>query len=141
MIFADRLLGVVVFAFGCSLLIWIVPNYVTSLPGDPLDPSLFPKIAGWLITTLGLLQILFAKRDSPVPAAGEVLGFAAFVIALVVAATLLPRFGFLPVAIGLMMASLVLLRERRPLWALLTLFAVPAFVWFLFEILLQRSLS
>jgi len=59
----------------------------------------------------------------------------------VVAALLLPMLGFLPVACGLMMASLVLLRERRPLWAATTLIGVPVFVWVLFTVLLSRPLS
>ncbi len=141
MINADRIQGIVVLGFGCALLLWFVPNHVTSIPGDPLDPSLFPRIAGWIIAALGLAQIVFAQRDMPVPAASEVFGFACFAGALVVAALLLPKVGFLPVACGLMVASLVLLRERRPLWAALTLLGVPFFVWFLFAVLLSRSLS
>lgn len=141
MITADRLQGIVVFGFGCLLLLWLVPAHVTTMPGDPLDPSLFPRIAGWLIAGLGLLQIATAKPGAAVPALAEVIGFACFIAALVVAALLLPRVGFLPVASGLMVASLVLLRERRPLWAALTLFGVPLFVWILFAVLLSRPLS
>lgn len=141
MITADRLQGIVVFGFGCALLLWFVPNHVTAMPNDPLDPSLFPRIAGWLIAGLGLVQIALARPGAAVPALAEVLGFAGFIAALVIAALLLPRVGFLPVGCGLMVASLVLLREGRPLWAALTLFGVPLFVWFLFSVLLARSLS
>ncbi len=141
MISSDRLLGLVVAGFGCVLLVWLVPNFVSSHPGDPLDPSLFPRAAGWLITLLGILLFLFAGSGGSVPPRREVLVFGSFVVALLLAAFWLPKVGFLPVACSLMVASLLLLRERRPLWALLTLFAVPAFVWFLFEVLLQRSLS
>lgn len=141
MITADRLQGIVVFGFGCALLFWLVPAHVTAMPGDPLDPSLFPRLAGWIIAGLGLLQIAFARPDAAVPPAAEVFGFACFAGALVVAALLLPLVGFLPVAGGLMIASLILLRERRPFWAALTLIGVPLFVWFLFAILLSRPLS
>lgn len=141
MINADRIQGIVVLGFGCALLLWLVPAHVTSMPGDPLDPSLFPRIAGWIIAVLGLAQIVFAKSDAPVPSMGEVFGFACFIGALVVAALLLPELGFLPVACGLMIASLLLLRERRPIWMALTLLGVPLFVWFLFAVLLSRSLS
>lgn len=141
MITADRLQGIVVFGFGCALLWWLVPNHVTAVPGDPLDPSLFPRIAGWLILALGLFQIATAKPGAAVPPLAEVFGFACFIASLVVAALLLPRFGFLPVAGGLMVVSIVLLRERRPLWAALTLVGVPLFVWVLFAVLLSRPLS
>ena len=120
---------------------WLIPNYVTAVPGDPLDPSLFPRAAGWLISGLGLAQIVLARPGGSVPAGKEVLGFVCFILALAVAALLLPLLGFLPVACGLMIASLVLLRERRPLWAATTLIAVPFFVWFLFTVALSRSLS
>lgn len=141
MIHADRLQGIVVLGFGVSLLVWLVPSYVTAVPGDPLDPSLFPRAAGWIISGLGLVQIVLARPGGSVPEAREVFGVIAFIVALVVAALLLPVLGFLPVACGLMMASLVLLRERRPLWAATRLIGVPVFVWVLFTILLSRPLS
>lgn len=141
MINADRIQGIVVLGFGIVLLWWLVPGYVTAVPGDPLDPSMFPRAAGWIISGLGLAQIVLARPGGSVPTGREVFGFVCFILALVVAALLLPLFGFLPVACGLMIASLVLLRERRPLWAATTLVGVPIFVWFLFTVLLSRSLS
>ena len=141
MINADRIQGIVVLGFGILLLVWLVPTYVTSVPGDPLDPSLFPRAAGWIISGLGLVQIALARPGGSAPDGPEVFGFICFMVALVIAALLLPALGFLPVACGLMMASLVLLRERRPLWAATTLIGVPLFVWALFTIVLSRSLS
>lgn len=141
MINADRIQGIVVLGFGITLLTWLVPTYVTAVPGDPLDPSMFPRAAGWLLSGLGLAQIVLARPGGSVPAAREVFGFVCFIVALAGAALLLPLFGFLPVACGLMIASLVLLRERRPLWAAMTLIGVPFFVWFLFTVVLSRSLS
>ncbi|MBF9043729.1 hypothetical protein HKCCE4037_10350 [Rhodobacterales bacterium HKCCE4037] len=141
MINADRIQGIVVLGFGITLLVWLVPTYVTAVPGNPLDPSLFPRAAGWLISGLGLAQIVLARPGGSVPAGKEFFGFVCFIVALGVAALLLPLLGFLPIACGLMIASLVLLRERRPLWAATTLIAVPFFVWFLFTVVLSRSLS
>lgn len=141
MISNDRIQGIVVFGFGLMLLLWLVPSYVTAMPGNPLDPSLFPRAAAWIITGLGLAQIVLARPGGSAPDGREVFGFVCFIGALVVAALMLPMVGFIPVACGLMMASLVLLRERRPLWAATTLIGVPVFVWFLFTILLSRSLS
>lgn len=141
MINADRLQGLIVLGFGCSLLLWFVPAHVTSVPGDPLDPSLFPKLAGWIIATLGLLLVVFARSDSNVPPRQEVLLMLCFIAALVVAALFLPVLGFLPVACGLMVVSILLLRERRPIWAALTFVGVPLFVWLLFVVLLGRPLS
>lgn len=138
---ADRIQGIVVLGFGISLLFWLVPSYVTSMPGDPLDPSMFPRASGWIISGLGLVQIVLARPGGSVPAAREIVGFVCFILSLVAAALLLPLLGFLPVACGLMLASLVLLRERRPLWAATTLLGVPLLVWFLFTVLLSRPLS
>lgn len=138
---ADRIQGIVVFGFGVALLVWLVPNYVTSVPGDPLNPALFPRAAGWILLILGLAQIIFAQPDASVPRKAEVLGFVCFIVALAIAALLLPIVGFISVACGLMVASLILLRERRPVWAAVTLIGAPLFVWFLFTVLLTRSLS
>lgn len=137
----DRLLGLLFVAFGCSLLLYFIPNYVTVMLGNPLDPSLFPRIAGWIIIVLGALQIIFANPKSPRPPLTEFLGFMGFIGALLLSAWMLTKVGFIPVAVGLMLACLILVRERRPFWASITLLAVPCFVWFLFTILLQRPLS
>lgn len=141
MINADRIQGLVVSGLGAALLLWLVPNYVTSMPGDPLNPALFPRAAGWILLVLGGVQIILARPGASVPRKAEVFGFTCFIVALAVAALLLPVVGFIPVACGLMVASLVLLRERRPVWAAITLIGVPFFVWFLFTVLLTRSLS
>ncbi len=141
MINADRIQGLVVSGLGAALLLWLVPNYVTSMPGDPLNPALFPRAAGWILLVLGGVQIILAQPGASVPRKAEVFGFTCFIVALAVAALLLPVVGFIPVACGLMVASLVLLRERRPVWAAITLIGVPFFVWFLFTVLLTRSLS
>ena len=138
---ADRIQGIVVLGFGILLLLWLIPNYVTAVPGDPLDPSMFPRAAGWILSGLGFAQIVLARPGGSVPEGREVFGFVCFIVALAIASLLLPLLGFLPVACGLMIASLVLLRERRPIWAATTLIGVPIFVWFLFTIVLSRSLS
>ena len=63
MIPLDRVLGGAVLAFGASLLLILIPVYTTPQPGSPTDPSLFPRIAGWMFVLLGGLQIVFPGQQ------------------------------------------------------------------------------
>jgi hypothetical protein len=48
--------------------------------------------------------------------------------------------GAIPTAIGLMAATILLVHERRLLWAIISIISLPLIVWALFEIVLRRPL-
>lgn len=93
MIATDRILGGAVAGGGAFLLLYLIPNYVTAMPGSLRDPSMFPKIAAWMLLGLGLLQILLPGPNGDLPAPRDI-GRGALVIAALTLATLaLPHAG------------------------------------------------
>lgn len=136
----DRVIGAGVAALGGVLLYVLIPAHVAMRPGDAVDPSLFPRIAGWMLVVLGLLQIAFPARGASLPPARD-FGRLALAIGLLIAAALALRYlGFIPTAVALMAATVVFVHEGRLLWVAITIGAVPVFVWALFELVLERPL-
>lgn len=140
MIPLDRVLGGVVLAFGASLLLFLIPVFTTPQPGSPTDPSLFPRIAGWMFVLLGGLQIVFPGQQRLTVTLRE-LGRLVLVTALMVLATvLMPIVGYLPASIALMAVVMLMIYERRPLWIVLSVAFVPVTVWIVFEYGLKQPL-
>lgn len=140
MIAVDRVLGGMLAVFGGILLFVLIPNHVSGRPGEPVDPSLFPRIAGWMLLSLGVLQMVFAGGATWLPQRRDLGRLAVVIGLLVAAAVLLPIAGFIPTAICLMAATILLVHERRPLWASISILGLPLMVWALFEVVLQRPL-
>lgn len=141
MIIKERILGLFSVFFGALLLAFLIPTYVSGDATDIGDPTLFPRIAGWLFVFLGGLQVIFAAPSKEtLPSKREISRLILFMGAMLIGTALLPIVGFIPYAMGLMAVVLVLVFERRPLWILLTVIFVPIGTWLLFEQVLQRPL-
>lgn len=136
----DQFSGVAVALCGGFLLTFLIPNYVTAIPGDLRDPSLFPRLAAWMLVGLGFLQILFPGRASRLPTKGEILRGALVVCALILSTFAMPRFGFIPVMIALMTFTTLLMMERRILWLVVVILGVPIGAWLLFDVLFGRPM-
>jgi hypothetical protein len=140
MIRLDRVLGGVVLTFGVSLLVYLIPTFTSPQPDSLTDPSLFPRLAGWMFVFLGGLQIIFPGSMNMTVTVREVSRLTVLTLCLVVASVLMPLTGYLPASIALMVVVMLMIYERRPLWAVLSVACVPIGVWVLFEILLKQPL-
>ena len=137
----ERLIGGGAVAFGALLLLVVIPAQVTSLPGIPTDPGLFPKLAAWIFIALGLAQMALARETSD---AGigvvELVRFLMILGILTAAGYAMERFGHIPAMTGLMIASVLLMFETRWYWIAVTVLLLPIGCWSLFEIVLERPL-
>ena len=137
----ERLIGGGAVAFGALLLLVVIPAQVTSLPGIPTDPGLFPKLAAWIFIALGLAQMALARETSD---AGigvvELVRFLMILGILTAAGYAMERFGHIPAMTGLMIASVLLMFETRWYWISVTVLLLPIGCWSLFEIVLERPL-
>ena len=137
----ERLIGGGAVAFGALLLLVVIPAQVTSLPGIPTDPGLFPKLAAWIFIALGLAQMALARETSD---AGigvvELVRFLMILGSLTAAGYAMERFGHIPAMTGLMIASVLLMFETRWYWISVTVLLLPIGCWSLFEIVLERPL-
>lgn len=137
----ERVIGWCVVLFGALLLLWIIPAQVTSMPGVPTDPGLFPKMAAWIFIALGLVQIAFARETGDAGIGLVELGRLTLIMGiLTIAGYAMERFGHIPAMTGLMMASVLLMFETRWYWIAVTILLLPVGCWSLFEIVLERPL-
>lgn len=136
----NRIVGIVSASFGAFLLLLAIPAHVTNSGTLFLNPALFPIIAAWMLVGLGVLQVFMAGLDPVLPSRVVLMRFA-FVVALTVAAALsLERFGYLVTSYVLMAAVIMLIFERRFIWAATTIALVPTGIWLFFVVLLERPL-
>lgn len=137
----ERMIGGGAVAFGVLLLLVVIPAQVTSLPGNPTDPGLFPKLAAWIFIALGLAQIAFARETSDAGMGFAELGRLLMILGILTAAGYaMERFGHIPAMTGLMIASVLLMYETRWYWIAVTVLLLPVGCWSLFEIVLERPL-
>lgn len=137
----ERLIGGGVVLFGALLLLIIIPAQVTSMPGDPSDPALFPKLAAWIFIALGVAQIAFARETMDAGIGLVEFGRLALIMTILTATGYaMERYGHIPAMTGLMIASVLLMFETRWYWIATTVLVLPVGCWALFEILLERPL-
>lgn len=131
--------GGVTALFGGFLLLYVIPTFVTSSDGL-MSPDLFPSIAAWMFILLGVLQVIFPGEDVTIPDRREFMRTG--VIALIVLAAILAMewLGYLIVAFTFMAVITMLMYERRPVWLIATVVAMPIGIWLFFELLLRRPL-
>ncbi|MGR3660451.1 MAG: tripartite tricarboxylate transporter TctB family protein, partial [Paracoccaceae bacterium] len=121
----DRILGGIAVLLGGFLLLYMIPANVTSVPGSVFSPSLFPNIAAWMIIVLGVVQFFSAPTEVDLPPTREILRLL-FIDGLALATLfLMEHIGYIPSAIALMAAATLMVYERRPVWIITTVIAMP----------------
>lgn len=125
--------------FGGFLLLYLIPNHVSS-SGDAFSPDLFPSIAAWIFIVLGALQMILPSEPISLPSAREFKRTG--MVALVVLGTIVTMewLGYIIVAITFMAIISWMMYERRPVWLIATIVAMPIGIWLFFEVLLRRPL-
>lgn len=136
----DRILGGTAALIGGFLLLYLIPANVASIEGSVFSPSLFPNIAAWLIVVLGLVQLISTPTKVDLPPGREVFRLILIDVLALVTLFLMEQIGYIPAAIVLMAAATMMVYERRPVWIITTVIAMPLSIWTLFEVILHRPL-
>lgn len=136
----DRILGGAAVLLGGFLLLYMIPANVTSVPGSVFSPSLFPNIAAWMILGLGVVMILSAPTHVDLPPLREVLRLLLVDGLALATLFLMERIGYIPASIALMIAVTLMVYERRPVWIVVTVLAMPLGIWTMFVVILNRPL-
>lgn len=135
----ERILGGGAALFGAFLLLYLIPNYVTDSDGV-MSPTLFPSIAAWMFILFGIIQTIVSGVPVKLPSAREFMRSGMVSVIVLIAIIAMEWFGFLIVAIAFMSVLTIFMYERRPLWLVATIVAMPIGVWLVFEFLLRRPL-
>lgn len=136
----DRIGGGIAVLFGVFLLLYAIPANVRIIEGKMPYPALFPQIAAWMFIGLGLVQMVFVKTRAEFPSGIQFFAFLGAIFLTLIAVLFVETLGYLPVTVALMVAIVLLVQERRPLWIVVMIIGFPVGIWLLFEQVLQRQL-
>ena len=129
--------GVLVAAFGLILIGYIIPTQVEAVDYGWVRPETLPNAMAVALVVLGLLHAFTGADPIDLRGAPRAFLYLGFTAAAVWA---MGRIGFVAVAPVAMLALMLLIGERRPLWLGIGAIAFPAAIWLVVVPLLGRTL-
>ena len=136
---SDRASGLFFLLSGALLYMTVIPAFVEKADGGWLQPGTVPNAAALVMALCG--AVLVAKPTSHATQnAREFLRAGLFFALIAAGLYAISRFGFVYAAPGLAMAIMLCLGERRLLWLLTGAAVMPAAIWYLVAIILERAL-
>ena len=116
---AEFVMGLTLAALSLVGLVWLVPTHVSSeAAAYDVGPAFFPKMTLYIVLVLSLIMALFAAIgrqaaaiDGSTLRRGSAEAAVWFFVSVAVL-VLIPRIGFIPVAIGLLVVAFLVARER-----------------------------
>ena len=136
----DRVSGALVALGGLWLLTYGIDAHVKVTGFESPSPQLFPRIGAWVLLVFGVAQVALTRTETELPT-GRVLGRYALVSVMLIGMVwIMEHFGFVIGAMAMLSALMLIVYERRPLWLVVTVVAVPLSIWLIFEVLLERPL-
>jgi len=135
----NRISGLVFAVLGVILLFWIIPRHTETVDYAWLRPATLPIITAVIVIISSIVHIIFpsGKAQFDVPLALRAGLY--FVISLL-GLCLMYFVGFLIAAPLLVMALMLLVGERRPLWLIAGIVLIPLAMWSSIVLLLNRPL-
>lgn len=135
----NRISGLLVAVAGLALLFVVIPAQTETVDYGWVRPKTVPDILAVALIGLGLAQAVWAHGATELDGwtslrAGLFLAFAAVSVAA------MGRVGFVAVAPVMMLALMLWLGERRPLWLGIGTIAIPGLIWVVVIVLLDRTL-
>ncbi|MCF3594539.1 tripartite tricarboxylate transporter TctB family protein [Rhodobacteraceae bacterium LMO-12] len=135
----DRILGLVVVVFAVLLYFVIVPWQVETVDYGWLKPRTLPRIVAVILGVCGVALILRPSGDAS-PGLLHWNRAALFAGVLIGALWVMSFVGFVYTAPVMALALMWLAHERRWYWLLFGVAGMPALIWFVVAILLERPL-
>lgn len=135
----NRLSGLFFFAFGLTLLIWLIPEHTETVDYGWMRPDTLPKACAWGLLGLGLIQTALPSGTIG-PDGGEALWVAVLAALSALAVWAMGKVGFLIVAPVFAVLLVALIREKRWPWIAAAVAGAPALTWLVVSVLLNRPL-
>ena len=136
---ADRASGAFFFAFGLVMYFLVNPGFIEVVDTGNIRPETVPNWLAIIIAGCGALLVL-RPTDHPAGDLGGTLRAGLFLAVLCAGIWAMSHLGFILVAPPLALAVMLLMGERRAVWIVLGVAVMPAIIWLLVEVLLDRPL-
>lgn len=136
---ADRVSGTLFLALGLALYFLIIPNYVESVTDGNISPDMMPNSLSLILALCGALLVFKPTLHSTQTMRSFAIT-AAYVFILTAGIYAMSLFGFVYVGPALTLAIMLMIGERRPIWLVAGVVAMPALIWFLVVQVLGRAL-
>lgn len=136
---ADRVSGAFFLLLGLAMYFYVIPNYVEHVDEGNIAPATLPNIISLVLAFCGAVLSL-RPTDFQVRSPTLMAKTGLYIAVLVLGIYTMSLFGFEYVAPVLAFAIMWLIGERRPLWLVLGVIAMPTIIWFLVTQLLGRAL-
>ncbi|MBW1997361.1 MAG: tripartite tricarboxylate transporter TctB family protein [Deltaproteobacteria bacterium] len=135
----NRMSGIVVAVIGLVLLFWIIPRHTETVDYAWLRPATLPIITAVIALISSIVHIIFPSGTAEFDVQLALRAGLYFVISLL-ALFLMHILGFLVGAPFLVMALMLLVGERRPLWLITGVVVIPLVMWSFIVLLLDHPL-
>jgi putative tricarboxylic transport membrane protein len=135
----NRISGLVVAVLGVILLFWIIPRHTETVDYAWLRPATLPIITAVIVIISSIVHLIFPSGKAEFDVSLALRAGFYFVISLI-GLCLMYFVGFLIAAPLLVMALMLLVGERRPLWLIAGIVLIPLAMWSSIVLLLNRPL-
>lgn len=136
---ADRVTGAFFFLFGLAMYFLIIPSQVELGDDGNLAPDTLPNALSIVIAACGLLLALRPGNDQTHDLRFFLMT-GKYVALLAAGIYAMSHFGFVLVAPPMAFVLMWMIGERRPLWFAGGVVVMPALIWVLVSLVLERAL-
>lgn len=136
----DRISGLLVALAGLWLLTYGIDAHVKVTGFESPSPQLFPRIGAWVLLVFDIAQVVLTRTATALPTRRVLGRYALVSVMLIGMVWIMEHFGFVIGAMVMLGGLMLVVYERRPLWLIVTVVAVPLSIWLIFEVLLERPL-
>lgn len=135
----DRVAGGLLLALAVSVFAY---TFTFPAPLQPLDPGVtaFPRMVAVLIGVLSLVLLVRPQEGEALPRGRSTLQVVGTVLLLSVYAVALDRLGFVITTILFLLAELLLIDVRRPVYLILVPLGLGVGLYYIFRVLLEVPL-
>lgn len=135
----DRVSGLIFFVFGLVMYALVNPVFIEDVETGNIRPETVPNWLALIIAGCGALLAL-RPTDHRATDLRQTLRAAMFLAVLSAGIWAMSHLGFVVVGPPLALGLMLLIGERRPLWLALGAAGMPAIIWLLVDVLLDRPL-
>ncbi|AUQ52482.1 Tripartite tricarboxylate transporter TctB family protein (plasmid) [Phaeobacter inhibens] len=136
---SDRVSGLFFFIAGLLCYFYVIPTFVESANSGSLHPDTFPNALSLLIAICGII-LAVNPTNHRLHSTRDMLMSAVYFSLICAALFAMTFFGYVVVSPFLAILLMLLIGERRPVWLFSGVVIMPATIWFIVEVLLERGL-